>query len=139
MPTPKNTKARNAQRKRTRGAQPQNDNAADHGIYSRHFTDDEIERIIKPFRSPDTNALDVAIEASFVLLDRTIARLSARGLDTEAFTRLASVHNETTGRIAHLVRTQRLVNANAADSLAGHIGAVLDELNEALHAHQPQS
>lgn len=115
-----------------RGAPPGNTNAQRHAVYRRHFSDDEIARIVEGITNPAAG-LSAAIEATYVLLDRIIAKLG-RQRDLDAYLRLVSAHNETTGRIAHLLRTHHLITAEAADSLAGHIAGVLDQLAEHLHA-----
>ncbi len=115
-----------------RGAQPGNDNAGTHHIYDTHFTDDELSRIIASLTDPAAG-LDATVTATYVLLDRIIAKVTTNQEDLETFLRLVAAHNETTGRIASLLRSSQILNGNAADSLTGHIAAALDQLADQLH------
>ncbi|MDA8113676.1 MAG: hypothetical protein M0Z43_02970 [Acidithiobacillus sp.] len=116
-----------------KGAQPHNTNAKAHGVYSAHFTDDELRRIIEQINDP-TSGIDAATQATYVLLDRIIARVSTKaGIDEEIFLKLVAAHNETTGRIAALARSRQVVSSDAAQSLTGNIAAALDSLAELLH------
>ena len=120
-----------------KGAQPDNANAAQHSIYSRHYTSDELDRIISALTDPAT-PVTAAIEATAVMLDRIIARLSSQTSTddaeaTAAFIELAHLHNETTGRIAALTRSRAILSGDAADTLAGHVSALLDDISEVFH------
>ena len=121
--------------------------AGEHGIYATHFTSDEVQRILADIAEPN-DGLDASIDATYVLLDRIIGRLSPAGGPTEslgeesgegsgegseAFLKLVAAHNQTTGRIANLLRARKVVKDENADSLTGHIAAALDELAERLH------
>ena len=131
MPTKTKAKAK------PKGAQPDNANATQHSIYSRHYTSDELDRIISALTDPAT-PVTAAIEATAVMLDRIIARLSSQtNIDdaeaTAAFIELAHLHNETTGRIAALTRSRAILSGDAADTLAGHVSALLDDISEVFH------
>lgn len=115
-----------------RGAQPGNDNASSHHIYDAHFTDDELARIITSLTDPAAG-LDATVTATYVLLDRIITQVDQNQKDAETFLKLVAAHNETTGRIAGLLRSRQILNGNAADSLTGHIAAALDQLADQLH------
>ena len=126
MPTKTKAKAK------PKGAQPDNANAAQHSIYSRHYTSDELDRIISALTDPAT-PVTAAIEATAVMLDRIIARLSSQTSTddaeaTTAFIELAHLHNETTGRLASLARNRAILSGDTADTITGHIGALLDAL-----------
>jgi hypothetical protein len=115
---------------RARGAQPGNGNAAKTGIYSAHFSDDELQRILAGITDP-ASGVTAALEATYVLLDRIIARVSQDPqTDPEIFLSLVKAHNETTGRIASLLRSHQVISGDAADTLTGHIAAALDQLAE---------
>jgi hypothetical protein len=72
------------------------------------------------------------------LLDRIIARLSAQteegGEDGdvayESFLKLARAHNDTTGRLAQLMRTRQMISGGAGDELIKSIVEALDTLSE---------
>jgi hypothetical protein len=102
-------------------------------LYAAHFTDDELARIIAQLTDPAAR-LDSAIEATYVLLDRIIRQIDPQDEDADAFLKLVRAHNETTGRIATLLRSRQVINGEGADSLTGHIAAALDQLAEQLHA-----
>ena len=117
--------------------------AGEHGIYATHFTRDEAQRILAAVAEPN-DGLDASIDATYVLLDRIIGRLTpdegpteglgeGLGEGEEAFLKLVAAHNQTTGRIANLLRARKIVKDANADSLTGHIAAALDELAERLH------
>lgn len=117
---------------RPRGAQQGNANASTHHIYDTHFTDDELSRIIASLTDPAAG-LDATVTATYVLLDRIITQVGKNQADLETFLKLVAAHNETTGRIASLLRSSQILNGNAADSLTGHIAAALDQLADQLH------
>jgi hypothetical protein len=102
-------------------------------LYAIHFNDDELARIIAQLTDPAAR-LDSAIEATYVLLDRIIGQINPQDEDADAFLKLVRAHNETTGRIATLLRSRQVINGEGADSLTGHIAAALDQLAEQLHA-----
>jgi hypothetical protein len=101
-------------------------------LYAAHFTDDELNRIIAQLADPAAR-LDSAIEATYVLLDRIIRQINPQDEDPDAFLKLVRAHNETTGRIAVLLRSRQVINGEGTDSLTGHIAAALDQLAEQLH------
>ncbi len=108
-------------------------------LYAAHFTDDELDRIIARLTDPAAR-LDSAIEATYVLLDRVIGQISARGAqrdeedqdNPDAFVKLVRAHNETTGRIATLLRSRQVIRGEGTDTLTGHIAAALDQLADQL-------
>ncbi len=125
-------------RRAARGAPHANTNAtahgAVHGVYSKHFSDDELNRIITAIADP-TAGIDAATQATYVLLDRIVAQVSQEGvaLAPETFLKLVAAHNQTTGRIAALARTRQVVSSDAAEGLTGHIAAALDQLADMMH------
>lgn len=116
-----------------RGAQPANENAVKHGIYSNNFTDAELSRIIAPLLG-EAATLTPEIEATRVLFDRSLSKLNKRGLDTSDFVLLAQLNLQTSGRIAMLLRNQAVLDGTAHDNLAGHVADALSELSTIFHA-----
>ena len=115
-------------RPRAKGAQPGNANATTHNIYAKHYSDDEMTRIIAALTDP-TTPISAAIEATAVMLDRIIKRITADENPVPAdFLELAHLHNETTGRLASLARNRAILSGDTADTITGHIGALLDAL-----------
>ena len=113
---------------KAKGAQPNNANATTHNIYAKHYSDDEMSRIIAALTDP-TTPISAAIEATAVMLDRIIKRITADTSPENAdFLELAHLHNETTGRLASLARNRAILSGDVADTLTGHIGALLDAL-----------
>jgi len=104
-----------------------------HSPYSSHYTDDELCRIIAALDDPGSD-LSGAIEATHVILDRILARIDSE-TDPDRWTRLVQVWGDTTTRLATIMRTQRILSEQSADSLAGHIAAALDEVAAALGAN----
>ncbi|HEY3289323.1 MAG TPA: hypothetical protein VGK87_04270 [Anaerolineae bacterium] len=49
---------------------------------------------------------------------------------TESFLKLVRAHNETTGRVAQLLRTRRVISGKVGDALSDNIAAALDQLAE---------
>jgi len=115
-----------------RGAQSDNTNATRHGVYSRHFTDDELNRIIAPLLTGQPS-LTPEIEATRVLFDRSLARLNAAGLETADFIALSQLNLQTSGRIAMLLRNHTVITGEAHDNLAGHVADALTELSAILN------
>ena len=121
--------------KRKRMAQRQR--TANRNPHAKHFTNDELSRILAQERGA-ANGLDAALDATRVLLDRIICRMTARSdeIDDEqlgAFLKLAAAHNDTAGRIAALMRARTVIRGDAADTLSGHLAAALDQLSEQWH------
>jgi hypothetical protein len=106
--------------------------APEANLFADHFTDDELNRIIAQLADPAAR-LDSAIEATYVLLDRIIGQMSPGENDPDAFVKLIRAHNDTTGRIATLLRSRQVIGGGAADTLTGHIAAALDQLADQLH------
>lgn len=105
--------------------------------HAKHFTSDELSRILAQ-GAGGANGLDSALDATRVLLDRIICRISARDDEADeeqlaAFLKLAAAHNDTTGRIAALLRARNVMRGDAADTLSGHLAAALDQLAEQWH------
>lgn len=115
---------------KAKGAQPGNANATTHNIYAKHYSDDEMTRIISALTDP-TTPISAAIEATAVMLDRIIKRITADDSPDAKhadFLELAHLHNETTGRLASLARNRAILSGDTADTITGHIGALLDAL-----------
>ena len=111
-----------------RGSRPRRNSA-----YASHYTDDELCRIIAALDDPGSD-LSGAIEATHVILDRILARIDSE-TDPDRWTRLVQVWGDTTTRLASIMRTQRILSEQSADTLAGHNAAALDEVAAALGAN----
>ena len=101
--------------------------------YASHYSDDELCRIIAALDDPGGD-LSGAIEATHIILDRILARLNEE-TDPDRWIQLARTWGDTTTRLATIMRTQRILSQESADTLAGHIAAALDEVASALGAH----
>jgi hypothetical protein len=123
----------------TRAAQPDS-----RSLYATHFSNDELERILTALADP-TIGLDGTIDATYVLLDRIIGRLTQasecedenaesedEGARDDVFLKLVNAHNQTTRQIASLLRSRQVLSRSTADSLTGHVAAALDQLAEQL-------
>lgn len=111
---------------RARGGAPiGNTNRLDHGFYSRHFTEAELEVVLSPV---DDLADEIAL--CRVLTGRLAGRLSGDGdLEVEDLVKLASMALRASNTLARLMRDNRVLSGDAADDLAGSIGSVLDQLS----------
>lgn len=111
---------------RARGGAPAgNTNRLDHGFYSRHFTDDELAVVLSP-----VDDLGDEIALCRVLAGRLAGRLSSSDdVDIEDLVKLASMALRASNTLARLMRDNRVLTGEAADDLAGSIGAVLDQLS----------
>ena len=91
---------------------------------------DEPERLIGALETiAGAAGIDAITQATYVLLDRIIARMSAEGADEpDAFLKLVKAHNETTGRIAQLAHARRMISDDATDRIA----SALDDLAQQL-------
>ena len=101
--------------------------------YASHYTDDELCRIIAALDDPGGD-LSGAIEATHIILDRILSRIDSE-TDPDRWARLVSLWGDTTTRLATIMRTQRILSQESADTLAGHIAAALDEVAAALGAN----
>ncbi len=123
--------------------------------FRKHFTTDELDRVITAFSGADSDSssepdevdlsadidaigIDAVTEATYVLLDRIIARISVQGDDDdqdsvrvqESFLKLVRAHNETTGRVTQLVRARQLIRGGAGEALTKNVAEALDSLSE---------
>jgi len=101
-------------------------------VYAKHYTEDELRRIIAAL--DNDSDLSGAIEATQVILDRILTRLDTE-TDPDRWIQLARTWSDTTTRLATIMRTQRILSEQSADTLAGHIAAALDEVAAALGAN----
>ena len=101
--------------------------------YASHYSDDELCRIIAAIDDPGAD-LSGAIEATHVILDRILSRIDSE-TDPDRWTRLVQIWGDTTTRLATIMRTQRILSEQSADTLAGHIAAALEEVAAALGAN----
>ncbi len=63
------------------------------------------------------------------LLDDAIEDLSDKDTDIELMVRLLQLHGQNASRLGRLLRHKRALSGEAADGIAGAIGAALDELS----------
>jgi hypothetical protein len=104
------------------GAPAGNANARTHGLYSRHFTPDELEVLLNP---PSDLADEIAL--SRVLTARLMAALSQVST-TEEMVQVAGLALRAAATSAKLLHANKVLAGDSADDLAGAIGAVLDQL-----------
>ena len=107
------------------GAPVGNANRLEHGFYSRHFTDDELGVMLSP-----VDDLNDEIGLCRVLTGRIVGRLTdVADLEVEDLVKLSSMALRASNTLARLMRDNRVLTGEAADDLAGSIGAVLDQLS----------
>jgi hypothetical protein len=113
------------------GAQPGNANAQRHGIYSTHYTDAEITRIIESAFSGELTLID-EIGLTRVVLDRCLAR--HQDADPDQFSNYAKILLEGAGRVGNLMRQQKVLSGEAADSLLDSIASAIEQARDLLGA-----
>lgn len=100
--------------------------------YRTHYSDDEIARIIQSL--PEPGSLNAEIELTRILIDRIMARIKSttagKAATTEQFATLVKLSLDATGRLAILMRTNRLLSGESSDRLAQHIAGALDEISQ---------
>jgi len=105
------------------GAPVDNTNRLSHGLYSRHFTDEEISTLLNP---PSDLADEIAL--CRVLTGRLMSALTAPH-DRQGLLELASMALRSAAVTAKLLRANQVLSGDTADDLAGAIGNVLDQLS----------
>lgn len=117
-------------KRRKRGAQPGNQNAARHGFYSDQFAPDELA-LIAAFTQDPTIDDELWMQRVF---NRRLLRYSSREeMPTADLVELAKALAIGTGRVARLLRDKRALSGEAADGLAGAIALALDEISTELN------
>ncbi len=97
------------------GARPGNRNALRHGLYSRHLTPEEKLDLVA---ARAMEGLDEEIAVTRLMILRALRQHDA---PPAAYARLADA-------LCHQLRMRRQFDGQGADSLAGAVAAVLDEL-----------
>lgn len=113
------------------GAPPGNQNARKHGFYGKLFTSDEQIDLIE--LSSDKSIED-ELGMQRVLIRRLIDYIGDNNgkLLPEEYAQLVQVAFSGLRNIAALLRTEKALAGDAADSIAGHISGILDELSTEL-------
>jgi hypothetical protein len=111
---------------RKRGAPTGNQNALKHGFYSGTFTREELALVAAFVRDPSIND---EVWMQRVMNHRLVKYVGANALSAQNLVSLAMALTAGTGRVSRLLRDQRVLSGEAADSLAEAIAAALDELS----------
>ena len=106
------------------GAPAGNTNRLTHGLYSHHYTDDELAILLSP---PDDLSDEIAL--CRVLAGRLMGALHAPDVDNDGLVRLAGMALRSANVTARLLRANQVITGEAQDDLAGAIGNVLDQLS----------
>ena len=112
-----------------KGGQTNNLNAAKHGFYSRHFSEDEMALVAAFCTDP---SLDDEIAMQRVANLRVVQALgeidTSQLSDREQLARLHEALSMGLGRVAKLLRDKRALSGEAADGLQNAITKALDEI-----------
>ena len=106
------------------GAPDDNQNRRTHGFYSSTYTLEELADLVSHALD---DSLDDELSATRVAVRRVIEQLHAE-LPAEEYARLASLVFTGANTVARLLRTQRVLSGDSADSISGAIAVALDEL-----------
>ena len=110
---------------RARGGAPVgNVNRLRHGLYSKHYSDEELALMLSP-----ADDLQDEIALCRVLTGRMLAVLGSKDLDAVALVKLSGMALRAANVTARLLRANQVISGDAQDDLAGSIGAVLDQLS----------
>jgi len=105
-----------------------------HGFYSRHYTIQELADLLDETEIPD---LDEEITAARVAIRRLLSYLAEDDpipdRDFQAAIALVFTGASTIGR---LLRHQQLLSGEAADTIAGGLGAIIDQITADLERDQ---
>lgn len=115
---------------RSVGAQPGNRNALIHGLYAERFSKRELE-LIGEFAAAEDGSLTDEIVVLRFLLHRAVGLLvKRRGFDDQ----MAGLDlvGDAASKLAQLLRVQRVLRGEGADSLAGALAVALHEISEEL-------
>ena len=116
------------------GPAPGNPNRLSHGFYSRHYTLQEIADLLDQAEVP---ALDEEITAARIAVRRLLAYIDKDGRlpdrDLQAAIALVFTGASTVGR---LLRHQQLLSGEAADTIAGGFGAIIDQITADMEMDQ---
>ena len=112
--------------RRHAGAPAGNVNARKHGFYGRgQFTEDDLARLA--LIAAEDGLDDETAFVRLVIADLSQSITEAEGIEERV--KLATALFAGAGRVAMLLKTQHVLDAQAADTLAGAIGSALDQLN----------
>ena len=106
------------------GAPDSNQNRRTHGFYSSTYTVEELADLVS---HAIDDSLDDELSATRVAVRRVLEQLHGE-LPAEEYSRLASLIFTGANTIARLLRTQRVLSGDSADSISGAIAVALDEL-----------
>lgn len=122
-----------AKRNAGAGAPRGNNNRQKHGFYGRVYTLEEIADLVA--YAADGSVVD-ELAATRVAIRRVLEKLTDKGpdeeLELEDYARLAALVFTGANTVARLLKAQRVLSGEAADSLAGAMGTVLSELGQEL-------
>ena len=110
---------------RSVGGSPGNQNARTHGFYARQFSGRELADLVT---MADDGDLADEIATSRVVLRRLLDYLNTA--EPHEIVTITPLVMQATGRIARLLRDQRLLSGDAADEALGNLAGVLDILSE---------
>lgn len=110
---------------RARGGAPVgNVNRLKHGLYSKHYSDEELALMLSP-----ADDLQDEIALCRVLTGRLLGALTSDDLDGDALVKMSGMALRAANVTARLLRANQVISGDAQDDLAGSIGAVLDQLS----------
>jgi hypothetical protein len=111
------------------GAQPGaprgNQNARKHGFYSRIYTEEDLADIASVAATAD-------LSDEIALLRVFIRRVAVEGVETMQAPELLSAISRACGRLTQMLKAQRVISGDAADSFQQALAEVLDGLEEEL-------
>ena len=106
------------------GAPADNQNRLTHGFYSSTYTVEELADLVSLALD---GSLDDELSASRVAIRRVIEQLHNE-LPPEEYAKLAALVFTGVNTIARLLRTQRVLSGDSADSISGALSIALDEI-----------
>ena len=113
---------------------PGESNHLTHGFYSRHYTIQELADLLDKAEIP---GLDEEITAARIAIRRLLSYLAENGpipdRDFQAAIALVFTGAATIGR---LLRHQQLLSGEAADTIAGGLGAIINQITADLEKDQ---
>ena len=116
------------------GPSPGESNHLTHGFYSRHYTIQELADLLDKAEIP---GLDEEITAARIAIRRLLSYLAENGpipdRDFQAAIALVFTGAATIGR---LLRHQQLLSGEAADTIAGGLGAIINQITADLEKDQ---
>ena len=111
------------------GAPDGNQNARTHGFYARTLTPAELADLVA---ATDLTTLEDEIAVTRVALRRLLHLLHDEGASPEDILKVAPLVFKGTGRIARLLRDQRIISGAIVDDSLGAIAGALDLVSDEL-------